>query len=197
MIEFNIAALISGIIGGIFIAGAGYFRAWKGGETFELAKFLPTVILGAIVGGGMGLTGIPLTQENYELQVPLYMGLTIFLQFIFTGLFAKKEEPTLVEGATFTSYIGGGPSAMRKRIITNVEKNGNIGQTRVVFYDSITAYHIENAPEGSHMVTAITTTGPEPLFRRGSEDEVLRMIDQIDGTGGVVDLRIKMTNRVG
>jgi hypothetical protein len=86
---YDYGLIMAGIIGGVFFGGIGYFRAWRGGESFEIKKFAPTVIFGGIVGALMGLTGIQITEQNFAAQSALYGGLGLIIQFIFQGVVTK------------------------------------------------------------------------------------------------------------
>ena len=57
---------IAGAINGVAIAGLGYLKTKK--ETFSMSKFGETVIIGAIVGAGSGVTGLNYADSDAWFQ---------------------------------------------------------------------------------------------------------------------------------
>jgi hypothetical protein len=74
-----------GIVSGVFIAGAGYFKSQ---EDFELNKFLPTVILGGIIGVAAVLTGM---TPDVLVALPAFAGITAFVENAFKGAKFRLE----------------------------------------------------------------------------------------------------------
>lgn len=89
---YDYGLILSGIIGGIVFALSGAFKALKEGEKPDLIKFLTTAILGGIVGGIMGFTGIPFTESNFTTQVVLFGFLTVIIENVLKGL-VRGEQP--------------------------------------------------------------------------------------------------------
>ena len=65
-----------GALGGFGVAISGYVKS-STGEFFELDKFLLTVILGTIVGGAVGLTGL---APEAIIAFPAYAGITAMIE---------------------------------------------------------------------------------------------------------------------
>ena len=68
-----------GALSGLFMAGAGYLKSYNGTvpEDFNLTKFASTTILGLIVGGIAGATGM---TPDVIVALPAYGGLTLFIE---------------------------------------------------------------------------------------------------------------------
>ena len=65
-----------GILGGFFVAGSGYLKSMKG-EYFTPKKFVKTIILGTIVGGIAGVTGL---GPEAIIAFPAYAGITAVVE---------------------------------------------------------------------------------------------------------------------
>lgn len=69
-----------GALSGLFIAGAGYFKSYDENhekESFQADKFALTTILGAIVGGTSGITGM---APDVIVSLPMYAGITAVVE---------------------------------------------------------------------------------------------------------------------
>ena len=72
-----------GALGGFGIAVTGYVKSSKE-EFFEPQKFLLTIILGTIVGGAAGLTGL---APEAIVAFPAYAGITAIVENLLKKLF--------------------------------------------------------------------------------------------------------------
>lgn len=75
-----------GILSSVFIAGAGYFKA-REEENFDVAKFGKTLILGAVVGGIVGYTGM---APDAVVALPLYAGISTFVENLIKGVLRRN-----------------------------------------------------------------------------------------------------------
>jgi uncharacterized membrane protein (UPF0136 family) len=85
-------SMIIGATSGLFMAGSGYFKSYNQNsqEGFKLEKFGSTVVLGAIVGGVAGSTGM---APEIIIALPIYAAVTTFVENAVKGIirhFQKK-----------------------------------------------------------------------------------------------------------
>lgn len=66
------------------------------------------------------------------------------------------------------------------RIITNHAKDGRLQQVEVLEIDSIIKYRIPNGAEGHELIAIDVNGGETVLARRGSLDECLALLEQIN-----------------
>lgn len=85
MIEYLINAGY-GAIGGLVYAASGYFKSTPDHEGFDITKFAPTVVIGALVGAA---TAVKLDPEVYI--IPLSGFITVVIEKII-GFFRRKKE---------------------------------------------------------------------------------------------------------
>jgi hypothetical protein len=78
-----------GALSSIFIAGVGYFKGLSPEgklQEFDPIKFCSTVILGGIVGGTAGATGM---TTDVIVSLPMYAGITVFVENILKAIKRK------------------------------------------------------------------------------------------------------------
>jgi len=76
-------AILYGIISGIFVAGAGYFKS-SPVEKWEPRKFFQTIIVGAVVGGIAGARGWTYAQAH---EWAATVGLIVVLEYTKKGIY--------------------------------------------------------------------------------------------------------------
>ncbi len=94
LLQTTIMAIIYGAV-----AGAGYALIFfakavqAGAESFDIMKFLRALVIGAIIGGITGFTGVPLTEQTYETQVLAYGFVTVIVDKIIKLLWRSRTTP--------------------------------------------------------------------------------------------------------
>lgn len=79
--------IIYGIIAAIIYALLGFIKSE--GESFDPFKFTKTIIIGAIIGVIMSITGIPITEQSVAEQITAYGGLIIVVDYILKIIWRK------------------------------------------------------------------------------------------------------------
>jgi len=89
---------IYGAAGAAIIAATGYLKARGEGDVFEPVKFIQTVIIGAVAGFTLGLTGVQISDSNVAAQMGSYAflggGIAIFIENI-GKYFYRLKVPAL------------------------------------------------------------------------------------------------------
>lgn len=94
----EIQMILMGAFGAAIIAGSMYLKSRQAGEPFEPVKFVQTVVIGAISGGALGLSGITITTENVEAQMAAYSflggGIAFFVENIIKWIYRMRPLGT-------------------------------------------------------------------------------------------------------
>jgi len=88
------AIIVNGALGavsGFFIAGAGYFQASQSNQNWQQTEFDPvkfgkTIVLGALVGGIAGASGMAPAALT---ALPVYAGVEVFVERIVKAIWRK------------------------------------------------------------------------------------------------------------
>lgn len=85
----------------VVYAALWYSRAYaRTGEPFDATKFAATVLVGALVGLGLSLTGDSATPEDIEARFLLYVGVISLVEALLKAVVASARDtpPTQTEG---------------------------------------------------------------------------------------------------
>lgn len=80
-------------------AGAGYAFIFylkavqSGAESFSLEKFVRGLLIGLLVGATSVFAGIPITEQNYDIQVMAYGFATVLIDQLMKLLWRKVSPP--------------------------------------------------------------------------------------------------------
>lgn len=74
-----------GLFAGMSLSAAGYFKS-RESEVFDAEKFLITTLVGGIVGGISGFTGM---APDVVIAMPMYVGVTVVVENIVKGIKRK------------------------------------------------------------------------------------------------------------
>jgi len=84
------------------LAGAGYGVLFyvkaqqSSGETFDYWKFGATVLLAALIGTAMGVSGMPVTQATVEVQIAAYVGYVVVLETVLKLIWRTVYPPEVL-----------------------------------------------------------------------------------------------------
>jgi hypothetical protein len=80
--------IIYGLFAGAVFALLGYLRQMPtDGESFQLIKALPTVILGGGIGAMLAFAGTPISEESIAIQMGVYGSLTVAIQYFVQAVY--------------------------------------------------------------------------------------------------------------
>jgi hypothetical protein len=113
---------IMGAGGAAVIAASAYLKARGAGEPLEPAKFIQTVVIGAISGFALGMTGIKITDQNVEVQMAAYAflggGIAIVIENVGKYLYRPKVPVTTVGSPVIvTPAVPGGSFKMGFKVL--------------------------------------------------------------------------------
>lgn len=73
-------SILGGIVSAVVYSIIFYAKKREAGQDFDPNKFIATVVIGAFVGLGLGLSGVEITQENVVQMLVANVGIIALLE---------------------------------------------------------------------------------------------------------------------